>query len=434
MLNTIFRFLISRHLLAIVLFFAVFSLGGLVSSAPARTKPTPCFVWIVSPSGDLIAGWDEKTIVNVYEVNSMQEIASFDHPVAAKIRPRLFSRNSQYLVTTLETISPEGRPSFPIYVWDIKAPQNKPIIIPGDGGYQTFAFSPDSTRLVVVDDYRTYHGEKARHGLSLWNIKTGERLNEFDATHRDQINFVDWSSDGSRISTASKDGTVRLWDAKTGREIKSLRSEVIDAYYMVAAFTSHGSTVIGLTRNGNFISWDAETGLVKMSHKLDGYTKFYRHSSGYDILSFLYAQPWAESFLKNNEKWLPRWTQRWLYKRKFCEDLYRFQAETGSLTKIMTLPAAYGALMVVPDSQEIMVFDVDDHQLTWFKLNQIPVWLWSFIWATGISLGYWLLLSFIARRKRIKHEHQSQPGEVDLEPLTPNPSPQEREGSNTPTP
>ena len=37
------------------------------------------------------------------------------------------------------------------------------------------------------------------------------------------MNSVCWSPDGSRIATASKDGTARVWDAQTGDEILALK-------------------------------------------------------------------------------------------------------------------------------------------------------------------------------------------------------------------
>src|SRR5262249_33762428 len=40
--------------------------------------------------------------------------------------------------------------------------------------------------------------------------------------HKDRIRSVAYSSDGQCIATAAWDGTVRLWDPKTGKEVRRL--------------------------------------------------------------------------------------------------------------------------------------------------------------------------------------------------------------------
>ncbi len=40
--------------------------------------------------------------------------------------------------------------------------------------------------------------------------------------HPSQVNCVAWSPDGTRLATASWDGTAKLWDAAGGRETLTL--------------------------------------------------------------------------------------------------------------------------------------------------------------------------------------------------------------------
>ena len=41
--------------------------------------------------------------------------------------------------------------------------------------------------------------------------------------HRDVVNSVSWSPDGTRLATGSRDGTAKVWDAASGRERLTLR-------------------------------------------------------------------------------------------------------------------------------------------------------------------------------------------------------------------
>jgi WD40 repeat protein len=69
-------------------------------------------------------------------------------------------------------------------------------------------FSPDSSRLATV------FGNSA----SVWNAVTGAPLFTCRG-HTDEVHSVAFSPDGARLVTASKDGTVRQWDARTGQEV-----------------------------------------------------------------------------------------------------------------------------------------------------------------------------------------------------------------------
>lgn len=55
----------------------------------------------------------------------------------------------------------------------------------------------------------------------LWDARTGALLRSFEG-HRDQINAVAGSPDGSRILTASADQTSRLWNARTGELLQTI--------------------------------------------------------------------------------------------------------------------------------------------------------------------------------------------------------------------
>jgi WD40 repeat protein len=102
----------------------------------------------------------------------------------------------------------------------------------------------------------------------LWNVETGELVREF-VGHTGWVRAAAFSPDGTRIVTGSadygpgygtdqRDNTLRLWDAKTGSEIR--RFEGITQAVNGAAFSSDGQFLLAGGEWKTVGLWDVETG------------------------------------------------------------------------------------------------------------------------------------------------------------------------------
>ena len=58
----------------------------------------------------------------------------------------------------------------------------------------------------------------------MWDAKRGTEHLSLRG-HKDWFRGVVWSSNSRRLATASADGTVRIWDAESGRELRVLEHE-----------------------------------------------------------------------------------------------------------------------------------------------------------------------------------------------------------------
>src|SRR5689334_2355689 len=76
--------------------------------------------------------------------------------------------------------------------------------------------------------------------------------------HVGEITAVAVSPDSRRIASGSRDRTVKLWDAATGRLLRTLTGHR-DAVLSVS-FSADGATVYSGSRDGTVKAWVVETG------------------------------------------------------------------------------------------------------------------------------------------------------------------------------
>jgi WD40 repeat protein len=75
------------------------------------------------------------------------------------------------------------------------------------GTVSSVAFSPDGKRIVSASHDKT---------VRVWDARTGKQLLVLTG-HADIVTSVAFSPDGKRIVSASRDHTVRVWDISTGQ-------------------------------------------------------------------------------------------------------------------------------------------------------------------------------------------------------------------------
>jgi WD40 repeat protein len=111
----------------------------------------------------------------------------------------------------------------------------------------------------LLDEARPLPGEPDLRG---WEWRYLWRLCHLDLQtlrgHTDWVNSVVFSPDGKVLATASRDRTVRFWDATTGAVIRILRGHTDGVSSVV--FSPDGKTVLTASMDKTAKLWNADTG------------------------------------------------------------------------------------------------------------------------------------------------------------------------------
>jgi RNA polymerase sigma factor (sigma-70 family) len=138
-----------------------------------------------------------------------------------------------------------------VRIWDPTTGDCVRAIHPQDGWIWAVAFSPDNELLATAGDQRSRR-------VRLWNVATGKLVRTFEG-HGDAIHGLSYAPDGKTIASASYDGTVRLWEAATGKELRQINAGAMPRLSSVA-FSPDGKTLATTDTSDTVSLWEAETG------------------------------------------------------------------------------------------------------------------------------------------------------------------------------
>jgi dipeptidyl aminopeptidase/acylaminoacyl peptidase len=133
-------------------------------------------------------------------------------------------------------------------IWD---PSGKELSrIKTSGNAFSASFSGDGARIVAALLDGT---------VRIWETATGRELLTLRGHGGAAVNAVSFSPDGTQVVTASHDQTARVWDAETGREIAVLKGHTL--FLRAAVFSPDGQRVVTSSIDRTVRIWNAKTGM-----------------------------------------------------------------------------------------------------------------------------------------------------------------------------
>ena len=163
---------------------------------------------------------------------------------------------------------PPAAQDFTVILWDVVRSRELRRFPGHTAPVHAVAFSPDgrfilsasgATKLGQVGDSLPGVPGKPDNSLRLWDVKTGQELRRFPG-HSEAVLCAAFSPDGRRVLSGAADRILRLFDAHTGKEIRRFTAHT--AAIQCVAFSAEGRRALsgGGRGDGSVRLWDVDTG------------------------------------------------------------------------------------------------------------------------------------------------------------------------------
>jgi RNA polymerase sigma factor (sigma-70 family) len=195
-------------------------------------------------NGKIVAGGGSDGTAYLWAADSGQELRRFKAPEEGPAwNVALSPDGAKLAVAGYDHI---------IRLWDVAGGKEIRQITGDDRGVYDLAFSPDGTTLAAA---------AGGGSVGLWDVGTGKLHHRLNG-HTGLIYGVSYSPDGRLVATASdrEERSLRLWDAKTGKELLLFGLGNQKSAVWAVAFSPDGATLATGGADETVSLWEVRTG------------------------------------------------------------------------------------------------------------------------------------------------------------------------------
>jgi WD40 repeat protein len=145
-------------------------------------------------------------------------------------------------------LSPEGKYALSgrntggVALWDVAGGKKVRDFLGHTASAEAVAFSPDG-RFAVSS------GVHADGTVRLWNVQTGKEVRRLRHPAPQTVFALAWLPDGKRIVTCDHDRSIRLWNAATGEQVSAVEKG-IDRWWRLAVTRDGRRVAVGGREHG----------------------------------------------------------------------------------------------------------------------------------------------------------------------------------------
>jgi len=161
------------------------------------TSEVPVQTTAFSPDGKYLAAGEEEGIVQIWDVQTGQEVERFE--ATNLINGIEYTQDGKQIIT-------EDYSGY-VKIWDSSTGKLNSWFRAHPEGYGQMTLSADGKRMVTTSS----------SAIKIWDIKTSKLLSTLSGTGN--ISSITFSKDGTRMATSSDDGKVIVWDPATGENL-----------------------------------------------------------------------------------------------------------------------------------------------------------------------------------------------------------------------
>jgi WD40 repeat protein len=207
----------------------------------------------LSPEGQCLASVSDDQTIKIWDATTGKEVVTLHEE--ATVRHLAFSPHGRFLAS--------GSDNHTVKIWDATAGKKGPVLHE-KARVNNVVFSPNGDRIAGVCGFKA----------KMWDPTTGRELLSLDrvgpygrARFSPDGKFIAagtavFTPDGKFIAAAiSVHGRVRIWNADTGRVVRTLPNKP-GSHILDVAFSPDGRYLAGAAQRQTVIIWDLATGRV----------------------------------------------------------------------------------------------------------------------------------------------------------------------------